>query len=114
MKLAKKYFYQYFPKRKYYLAICIFILLFSFIDKTAPVYHKMDYVTYEYGLINSWAVVYNRQSLNIQGLFYMLTNSNMGVEWIPQNIFIDSALICILFIIIKAMYKKFYKVKLIS
>lgn len=50
-------------------------------------------------------VVYNNYPIDRQRLYHMLTVSNIGAEWIPQNIFLDGGLIYIIVTIVNGFLK---------
>ncbi|KAB1438085.1 hypothetical protein [Candidatus Galacturonibacter soehngenii] len=105
MNKVIKFLIKYAPKKRYYFAICLFILVLSFVRKTGPIYHDMNYFTYEYGLINPWVVVYHNYPMDMQRLYHMLTVSDMGAEWSLQYIFIDAGFIYIILMIANLIYK---------
>jgi hypothetical protein len=94
------------PPKKYYLVLCLFVLFISCTEEVGAIYQNMNFFTYEYGLINPCVIVYHNQSVGMQRLYTMLKDNNMGVEWIPQNIFIDAAIIYIILTVTNIIYKK--------
>lgn len=103
---VKEFFTRYTPQKRYYFALICVIFINTLIEKVGAIYWGLNHYTYEYGLINPWIRIHNSKSLGMNSLVYMLRNSDMGVEWIPQYIFIDAALIYFSMAIINFVYKK--------
>jgi|GEM_PF-3122128 len=109
MNNLKKFVVNYAPPKRYFVAICCLVIVNSFIQKVGPIYWNAGYYTYEYGLLNPWIKIYNNDSIGIRQLLYMLRNSKMGIEWIPQYIFIDALLIYLTMAAVNFVYCKIIK-----
>lgn len=106
MKRLREFLITYAPKKRYYIAICCFDFILPFIEKASSIYWNTNHYTYEYGLLNPWIRIHNSESMGMKRLAYMLRNTNMGVEWKPQYIFIDAAIIYLVLAIINYIYDR--------
>ncbi|MBR3608116.1 MAG: hypothetical protein IKL51_11205 [Lachnospiraceae bacterium] len=89
----KEILLKYVPKKIYYIGLCSFILFYSLIEKTEGVFLEVNHFIYEYGLMTPWIRIHSTKSQGIKSLVHMLKHSDKGIEWIPQAIFIDAAII---------------------
>lgn len=106
MNQIKKTLIKLLPKKRYYIGICGYIVVISFIQKSWPIYQRINFYTYEYGLMNPWVEIYNREPLGSKGLVDMIKCSNMGISWYPGAILIDAFMIFMVITIIKYFYIK--------
>lgn len=81
------------------------------IQKRGPTDLSLKHYTYEFGFINPWVLIHTNESLGIRRFIYVLMNSKMGIEWRPQNIFIDAALLCLVMTIINYINHKLLKTR---
>lgn len=109
MKQVKLFLKRYAPHKRYYVAFCCYIIFVSFMQKTGAISSKMSYFTYEFGLSHPWVIVYNEENIGMRRLVDMLLHSKMGVEWIPQYIFIDAALVFLVLALINFVYNRLFK-----
>lgn len=109
MKHIRTFLNKYAPPKRYYFGLCFFCLIYTSIEKVGAVYLDINHYTYEYGMFNPWVKIHNNEAIGMQRLMYMLKNSNMGVEWIPQYILIDAALVYLSIAIINFIYEKTLK-----
>lgn len=109
MKHIRTFLNRYVPPKRYYFVLCFFCLIYSSIEKVGAIFLDTNHYAYEFGMYNPWVRIHNNDAIGMQRLIYMLKNSNMGVEWIPQYILIDAALIYLSMTIINYIYDKFLK-----
>lgn len=109
MKRVREFMIKYAPQKRYYYALCCFVVMYSQLQKVNAIFLGLNHYTYEFGLINPWIRIHNNESMGLRRLAYMLRNSNMGVAWLPQYIFIDAALIFLVMAIINYVRTRFFK-----
>lgn len=110
MKRLRKFMITYAPEKTYFYNLCCFIFFISFIQKIGPTFWNLNHYTYEYGFVNPWVIIHNNESLGMKRFIYMLINSNMGVEWSPQYIFIDATLVYLVMVMLNFIKSRLLKV----
>lgn len=109
MKRLREFWVRYVPQKRYYFAICCFTFFHTFIEKAGAIFWNSNHYTYEYGLLEPWIIIHNSESVGMKRLAYMLRNSDMGVEWLPQYIFIDAAIVYIAITITHYVYDRLFR-----
>ena len=109
MKCTLTFLARYAPQKRYYFALCCFAFIFAFIEKVGAIYWDLNHYIYEYGLINPWIKIHNSESIGMKRLVFMLKNTDMGVEWMPQYIFIDAAIFFLVMALINYIYERFLR-----
>ncbi len=77
-----------------YAVACVFVFLYSLIQKVCPSVSAPFLYIYRFGYYNPWIVIYKNTDLGIVNLAQCMRASGYrGIEWIPQNIFLDAAIL---------------------
>lgn len=87
---------------KNYFMICAFIFVFSVLRPCISVSQNDFLYTYQYGFFMPWITIYKNIELGSPYLIScILGKGYTGISWEPQYIFIDAAVICLIWIALR-------------
>lgn len=92
---------------KRYCLICGIQILYSFIRVVAPTLRGPDLYSYSYGCIYPWLVIYKNTNIGISNILQCVSACGyLGIEWFPQYIFIEAAILYFVGITMKILLQK--------
>ncbi len=87
---------------KHYLMICAFIFVLSVLRPSISVSQNDFLYTYKYGFLTPWITIYKNIELGSPYLIScILGKGYTGISWEPQYIFIDAAVIYLIWIALR-------------
>lgn len=89
------------------LLLILLLIIFSCVQTISPLQQKADFFVYKYGIFGPWIECFNRNDLGAVNIFQtVLSDSNLGILWYPQNIIFSIVFINIFVVFFRYIRRK--------